>query len=200
LPGRVDLQHHRGVANLLEHMEEFLGPVRAGSHGDGSTPSGVQVAWFANDVPARGLVTLSTLGLSRHHLDRPDGGTAHQELLFHFPEDDEPPNAAGLLFQLAAEMIHRSEAMSRGTIIGPRGRLFATGRMTALYAAAPVYLPDEFARCAGAPPVDLLWLVPITDTEAAFARTHGRRAFEDALEREDPDLSNPNRDQLGAVH
>jgi hypothetical protein len=34
----------------------------------GMTPSGLQVVWFADDVPARGLVTISTLGLSRHHL------------------------------------------------------------------------------------------------------------------------------------
>jgi Suppressor of fused protein (SUFU) len=97
-------------------------------------------------------------------------------------------------------MIRRSEAMTRGTIIGPRGRLFAGGNMTALYAAEPAYLRDGFARCAGAPPIDLLWLVPITDTEADFARTHGRQAFEDAREHEDPDLSDPNRRQRRAAH
>jgi hypothetical protein len=200
LPRGVDLPHHHGVADLIEHMEAFLGPIRSGAPGDESTPPGVQVVLFANDVPSPGVVTLSTLGLSHHHLVLPDDAPAHQELLFHFLEADQPRNAIGLLFQLAAEMIERGEAMGHGTIVGPRGRLFPTGSMTALYAAQPVYLRDEFARCPATPPIDLIWLIPITDTEADFARTHGDLAFQHALERENPDLTDPNRGQLHAAH
>jgi hypothetical protein len=72
--------------------------------------------------------------------------------------------------------------------------------MTALYAASPVYLPDEFADCdTGTVTVVMTWLVPITDAEAGYVHTRGWPAFEDALEGEDPDLVDLSRDPLRAA-
>ena len=73
--------------------------------------------------------------------------------------------------------------------------------MTALYAAVPIYLVDEFSvyeTAAGA--VVLTWLVPITDDEATYIHAHGWRAFEDALVAEDPDLTDLLRPSLAAAN
>ncbi|OJF13368.1 hypothetical protein BG844_15715 [Couchioplanes caeruleus subsp. caeruleus] len=66
--------------------------------------------------------------------------------------------------------------------------------MTALVAAQPVYLPDEFAVCeTPAAPVVLAWLVPLTQAEAHFAHTQGWAALEDVFVQHDPDLTDHER-------
>ena len=118
----------------------------------------------------------------------------------HLPIDDQPRNASGLLFQVAGRLIRRGDGLHRGEILGPHGRLFDRGEMTALYAVVPGCLADEFSvyeTATGA--VVMTWLVPITDDEANYIRTHGWRAFEDALLAEDPDLTDLLRPSLAAV-
>ena len=186
--------HAGPVANLIAHLEAYLGEMRGGTPGDESTPDRVQVATFAPDSPFEGATTLVTLGLSQYHLDQPSGAGIHQELLMHFRTQNEPGNAAGVLFQVAAELIARGTGLTRGEVIGPRGRLFGSGDTTALLAAAPGYLPDDFAICRESTrTIALVWLVPITTIEAHFVRAHGWRAFEDALVAADPDLADIGR-------
>jgi len=55
----------------------------------------------------------------------------------HFWTQNEPSNAAGVLLQVAAELVARNTALLGGEVIGPRGRLFDQGDMAALLAAAP---------------------------------------------------------------
>jgi hypothetical protein len=59
----------------------------------------------------------------------------------HLPMAGQPGNAAGILFQVAAALIASGRALLRGEVIGPRGPLFGSGPMIALYAIAPGYLP-----------------------------------------------------------
>jgi hypothetical protein len=97
-------------------------------------------------------------------------------------------------------MVERGWGLRRGEVIGPRGKLFEHGTTTALYAAAPVYLPDDFAECAeGNRTIVLVWLVPITDDEAEYVRTHGWNSFEDALVAEDPDLTVVDRPPISVA-
>jgi hypothetical protein len=78
--------------------------------------------------------------------------------------------------------------------------LFDRGQMTALYAATPVYLPDNFAVCdTAAGKAVMAWLVPITGAEADYVRTHGWTAFEAALVAEDPDFTEPSRSPVTAT-
>lgn len=183
-----------GVADLIEHLERSLGPIAGGTRGDGSTPSGVQVIRFGADAPFAGVTTWATLGLSNQHLGRTGGGGLHQELVMHVPTARQPDNVAGLLFQMAGELIQRGHGVARGEVIGPRGRLFAGTEMTALVAAQPVYLPDEFAVCeTPAAPVVLAWLVPLTQAEAHFAHTQGWAALEAVFVQQDPDLTDHER-------
>ena len=89
-----------------------------------------------------------------------------------------------------------------------RTALGGGSRLEALYVTGPVYLPNEF----GSFDLDddrrgvIGWLVPLTAREAHFARKHGRRAFEQQLERQDPDLLSHDRSrhhrgrQIGSRH
>lgn len=182
------------VAGLFEHLESYLGEIADGIRGDETTPAGVQVVRFGENRPYAGVTTLATLGLSGHHLAQPGGRGLHQELLMHLPADGTPGNAAGVLFQVAGELIASGRGLLRGEVVGPRGPLFGFGPMTALYAAPPVYLPDEFAECGtGTTTVVMTWLVPVTDAEAAYVRARGWSAFEDALLAEDPGLTDLSR-------
>jgi hypothetical protein len=177
------------VTELIAHLESYLGQISGGTSGDDSSPDGLQVAWFGADRPHAGVTTIATLGLSRHHLAQPSGKGLHQELLMHLPMACQPRTAAGLLFQVAAELIAQGRGLLRGDVIGPRGPLFGSGQMTALYVTAPGYLPPGFDVCdTGTVTVVMTCLVPITDGEAAYVRDMGWRAFEDALAAEDPDL------------
>src|SRR5262245_36656394 len=138
------------VANLLDHLEAYLGRIRAAFPGDNSTPAGVQVVRFGPDQPFAGVTTVATLGLSHYYLNQPTGPPVRQELLMHVPEHAQPPNLAGVLLQVAEELMRDHRCLPRGDVIGPRGALFAGTDMTALYAAMPVYLPDDFADYANA--------------------------------------------------
>jgi hypothetical protein len=200
LPGAPAQADDHVVSGLVEHLESYLGQITGGSKGDTTTPTALQVVWFGPDVPFEGASTISTLGLSKHHLAQPSGKGLHQEILMHFPTSKWPPSAAGVLFQVAGELIDRATGLLRGEVIGPRGRLLGSGALTALYAAAPVYLPDGFAVCTEANrTIVMTWLVPITDQEADFVRTHGWSAFEDALVKENPDLTDVDRNSIAAA-
>lgn len=118
----------------------------------------------------------------------------------HLPANDQPSNAAGLLFQVASELIASGRGLLRGQVIGPRGPLFDSSPTTALYAAPPVYLPDGFAECdTGTTTIVMTWLVPITDAEARYVRDRGWSAFEDVLVAEDPDLVDLSRSPVNAA-
>ena len=171
--------------------------ITGGTRGDGSTPAGLQVAWFGANRPFAGVTTIATLGLSRHHLAPLNGKSLHQELLMHLPMADQPRNAAGLLFQVAADLIARGRGLLRGEVVGPRGPLFGSGPMTALYAAAPGYLPAGFDTCdTGTGTVVMTLLVPITDAEADYVHARGWSAFEEALAAEGPDLADLSRNPV----
>ena len=180
--------------NIIDHLELYLGEIDVGYQGDDSTPAGMQVVRFGPNSPFEGATTLVTLGLCRSHLSQPTGAALHQELLLHFRNDRQPGNAPAILFQVSAELIRRGVGLHRGDVLGPRGSLFGRGHASALYAAAPMLLPDDFAVYReGEVSVVLTWLVPITEDEAAFVRSHGCDAFESVVVDNDADLTNVDR-------
>jgi Suppressor of fused protein (SUFU) len=188
------------MTELIAHLESYLGAISGGTGGDESTPAGLQVVWFGANRPYTGVTTIATLGLSRHHLAQSASRGVHQELLMHLPMAGQPRKAAALLLQVAAELIAQGRGLLRGEVIGPRGPLFGSGQMTALYAAAPGYLAPGFDTCdIGTVTVVMTWLVPITDTEAGYVRTRGWPTFEETLIAEDPDLVDLSRSPVTAA-
>lgn len=60
-----------------------------------------------------------------------------------------------------------------------------------------MYFPDEFATYREADrDVVMVWLIPITRSEAEFVRAHGWSRFEDELVKADPDLIDLRRKTL----
>ncbi len=180
---------------LIRHCEDHLGSIVSGWSTDAAGARlPFQVAVFEKS-PISGVRVLCTLGLSNVAL-RVGLGTRRlrQELVAMFRETNGPGNLPGLLQQLGMEGLGKDAAYALGDVIGPRGELRAGATVSALYAAVPVYLPDSFHVCRSTPePVVFAWMVPITDAEAAFARTRGRDAFESVLESVDPDLLDTSR-------
>ncbi|MEV0718774.1 suppressor of fused domain protein [Asanoa sp. NPDC050611] len=185
------------MAGLIEHLESYLGTIAGGSRGDDTTPAGVQVAFFGPDVPFAGVTTVVTVGLWRRHLTVAGAGAVHQELMMHVPNDDYPARAAGLLFQVAGELVRRQAGLRHGQVIGPAGPVFPGSRMTALVATNPGYLPESFAVCrTESVPIVLTYLLPLTGGEAGVVRERGLPALERLFVAEDPDLTDPGRPEV----
>lgn len=181
---------------LVEHLERHLGKIVDGWSRDeaGERPP-FQVVRFA-DAPVEACIVYSTLGLSGCKLHSPNSGKEiRQELVMLARRDTAHAEVAPILQQVGREAVATRHAWLRGDVIGPRGALLSGSRLEALYVANPVYFPLGFEHCKVASGLDvvLAWLVPISAKEACFVRENGWDAFEDAVERTDPDLTDPYR-------
>lgn len=176
--------------DLVEHFERTLGPIAAGwSVGPDGVKMPFQIVRFTDGSDADS-VGYSTLGLSWRVLPSP---TSHlhirQELLMLAPEALEPGHVASILLQVGEMAIGMERALLRGDVIGPAGSLVPGSDLTALYVTMPSYFPSEFATFSGDHgEIVIVWLVPISDSEADYVATHGWDAFEDRLVEQDPDL------------
>jgi hypothetical protein len=175
---------------LVEHLESHLGAVL---HDWAEIPDllGMGVRIRQHDSAPHGVaLTLATLGLSRHVLRCANSGeTVHQELVFFASRPAEPFNLPAVLAQIVNLTITRKRAISRGDIVGAAGELLKNSKMEAFCAVAPILLPSELAvteddNDGG---TAFVWLLPITASEAAWAREHGWQAFEEELDRQVPD-------------
>lgn len=180
---------------LIAHLERHLGRLERGwgESADGRQLP-VQVVQFAN--PTGGVpLSYATLGLSEHVLRMPSGEVRH-ELLCCGPSDGSL-NPAPLMVTVAEDLIASGRSLVKGQVLGPSGPLLEGTELEALYCAAPVYFPDEFAVMRDVrPPVVIVWLVPISRSEAAFVRDRGWDAFEDLLLERDPNLLDWGRPSL----
>jgi hypothetical protein len=142
-------------------------------------------------------VSFATVGLSRHPLRSPSGKDIRQELMVIVPDGLRDGPIPGLLQQIGTEALAAAKPLLRGDVIGPRGKLIEGSMMEAVYAAIPVYLPDDFAVYEGeGEQVVVVWLVPISAGEARYVKTHGWKEFEDRLLESDPDLTDVFRASL----
>jgi hypothetical protein len=186
------------MSDLVDHLETYLGPIVSGySKDDEGKKLPFQIARFENARPR--TVTLVTLGFSDIHLALGrDGRRVRQEYLLTVNPKWDAPNLPALLHQVAMEAYEKNSAYLRGQVLGPRGTLVAGTALEALYVAMPVYFPDAFHvyERVGAEPIVLVWLVPITASEAHFAKERGYDAFEDLLVERDPDLRDLGREAI----
>jgi hypothetical protein len=187
----------RRTVGLVEHYERHFGEIDRGWDRDADgRKAPFQVVRFSSGSEP-GTVAFATLGLWRYPLDGPAKSIRH-ELLMIIPDGLRESGAAPrILHQVAMEALESGKPLLRGDVIGPRGGLFENSRMQALYAAIPVYLPDDFAGFTeegkeGA----IVWLVPISPAEAHFVAHFGWNRFEDLLVSGDPDLTDVFRPEV----
>jgi hypothetical protein len=173
---------------LIDHLERHCGEIVGGFAELGDE---FQVIGLPRG-PVKGTAVLSTLGLSKHVMHSPYSGKQFRmELVMLFRESDGPTNLPGILYDVGKGALRDHHGLSRGDVIGPRGPLRAGATVEALYSSAPAYFPESFhlyTPTDGTLPVVLVWLVPITASEADFVRRVGWAPFETELERQDPDL------------
>lgn len=184
------------TSSFAAHLSAFLGPPVGCWPVD---PNGhrmpFQIRAFAGG-PVRRVVTYATAGLWKKPLDgREPGVRVREELLLMVRDTPDAELLPGILLQVVAEALGEKRAWMPGDVIGPRGPLLPDAEAQSLYVSAPSYLPDAFHLWRGpnGERVGVLWLVPITRSEAAFVRKHGSAAFEEVLVAEQPDLLNVMR-------
>jgi hypothetical protein len=166
--------------SLVEHLECYLGEIEAGWDQDANGDEmPFQVARFP-EGSGTDTISFATLGLSRHPLQSLSGKDINHELLMIVPDVLRDGPIPGLPQQVGNECPATDRPVLRGVVIGPRGTLVAGSEMKALYAATPVYFPDDFAVYDDQDQrIVIVWLVPISAREASYVRQHGWRAFED---------------------
>ena len=183
------------MSDLIQHLETYLGEIRSGyAHDDIGAKLPFQIARFEGAPP--NTTTLVTLGFSKVGLRA--AGTpkrVRQEFIMTMNAEWNPKNLPAILHQIATEASAKDEAYLRGQFIGPRGQLIEGTAMEALYVSIPIYFPDEFQVYTPptGDPVVLVWLIPITAAEAQYVNERTWEAFEDLLERVNPDLRDLGR-------
>lgn len=102
-----------------------------------------------------------------------------------------------LLFHLAEPISVKEKALVRGELVCLGHPIIRGSMCSHLYVSMPVLMPDEFNTYAGSdPPTVFAWLFPIGDSEADFVRERGWIAFEDEVEKQDPNLLDPHRPMI----
>jgi hypothetical protein len=178
------------VPGLVAHFEQFLGPIASGWMKD---PDGshlpFQVVRYARG-PDIGSVAYSTLGFSRRPLPSADGTLLRQEFVVLATKSLPVEYVLGMVRDVAVTAAANGRAPQQGDVFGPVPPPVPNSSMVAAYAAMPVYFDDAFAthQNPSGEVVEVVWLVPITTTEARYVRSHGWEGFEDLLADQDPDL------------
>jgi hypothetical protein len=173
--------------NALEHLEKFLGPVQQG-WGSTEGSAGVQVCLFQGQ-PFDGAVTYATVGLSDHVLFMKERRPVRQELVFSVHERHAGDDWPSLLFFLSERLLREHRALLRGDVV-PLGAPLRPGSGSQwLYTSLPILYGDGFSTLEDTEPATVFaWLFPINKSEMAEMAKRGWDAFEDTLERENPDL------------
>lgn len=149
------------------------------------------------DQPSAGATTYVTFGLSKTWLHQPSGHVRQELLLCR--DGDTEYECARLLPSIVEDVLASTDALLRGAILGPHGPLLPGATTEAFWAWQPVYFPESFVQYdgdEGHPPISIAWLIPLTASEAEYARENGTDAFEALILREDPDLLDWSRPSL----
>ena len=148
--------------------------------------------------PFRDCVGYATLGLSDQVLRSRVTSKLLRLELFMILRERQQDGAAKAMQLLGAELLRSGSAVLRGDTVRLPTSLCAGSSLDVLYASSPVYLPEGFAECdlGDGLKCAIVWLVPISLTEANYVRSHGREAFESELIAQDPDLLDVERREM----
>jgi Suppressor of fused protein (SUFU) len=180
---------------ISEHIEKHLGKIEYGWKVRDET-NGPQVVRVSN-IPKKGVMAYSTLGMSWTILSLPSDRTVRQELIFAAYERYEPAKIASFLLTFCQYIVSHGRALLRGEVVGPEKSLIPGVIADSLYCSLPIMFDSELATFSGSePPTVFVWLVPILGSEANFVKLNGWNRFENILERNSPDFWDLNRPSL----
>lgn len=179
-------------ATVETHFAQLLGsPVRVTLARAGAVRASFRVAAYG-DQPMTGALTFVTLGLSDQPLGE-DG--VRQELLLSVMKDDYADSLLNVLFGIGHHLSQTGEPAGYGDILDWTEPI-VEGGPSHLLVYSPSHLGDDAETVPGNEPVDILWLIPITQSEADFVRDRGLDAFTSMLAKRDPDLFDLHRDSV----
>jgi hypothetical protein len=94
-----------------------------------------------------------------------------------------------MLLQIGSTCLEAARSPLRGDVLGPAGPIVTGSTCTALYVTAPNYFDDDFAVYSGdADPVVVMWLIPITESEARLVSVDGWPVLEERFVTNNPDV------------
>ncbi len=187
-------------ARMLDHYTRYLGPV-AQDWRDRTPGWPMRLVAF-DGTPARNERFFATCGLGQHDARMPDGCNLHCELIFATHQDAPMDDVVRMMLGVS-ELVGRSkDALLAGDVIKFTASILPGTQLTGLYCTMPVFCLPGFASLEpadGGAPIIMIWLIPVYECEKAYIKTHGRRRFEEELDRLDPDLLDLHRQPIGSV-
>jgi len=146
------------------------------------------VATF-RDQPVEGAFTLVTIGLSERPFRGPSGEAVRQELLVCAWDRFFGEALYQTLFSMAHLLRESGETANPGTVYELPQPMGTEVPWRHLFLYPPGYHPDELQPIRlDRGEVEVCWLIPVTPEETDFVEREGPEAFDDLLERTDPDL------------
>lgn len=183
---------------LIDHFERRLGRI---SDGRSRKIDGVQIAHYEGGQ-FRDVESWSTLGMSRHILTVRGTDNRYALEVFFAARRISGGFTADMgrcVEWIASEMVRRHEARIRGDVQQLPSVIHANSVLDNVYFANPVYYDEDFYSVElehGGQSAGIVWLIPIGPREARYVREHGWQAFEEQLERADPDLFDMARSEI----
>ncbi|PYZ98146.1 hypothetical protein CR205_06000 [Alteribacter lacisalsi] len=184
---------------FINFLEKHMGKIECGWH---QNQQGhrlpFQVVMYEGG-PMPGAKSYSTLGLSLEALtDGESGELIHQELIFLTDALFDHPEIPFILQNTALMALNSHTPYFRGNVIGPFGPMFEGCDMEAFYVTLPVYFNEPFRvyETKAGVRYNMMWLIPITASEADFIEANGWGIFEDLLSETQPDLTDLYRESL----
>ncbi len=133
--------------------------------------------------PTPKVTIVATNGFASVLLHQAEKEAIRQELTLVADDSLDRSDVASLLASICSEVSKRKHSIERGEVFGPAGPLFPNSPLSALFATQPVFLPSTFTQHETPGGVTIgVWLVAISDGEAANARKVGPERFEEYLE------------------
>ena len=186
--GRVEdwYERHLGKPALLTNARDV----------EGRRNAPFQVGTYL-DQPVEEAFTLATIGLSETPQIGPESESVRQELLLCAWDGFRHDSLYSALFT-AAQLVHdRGETANPGEVIEVPLPIAEGVSLRHFFVYLPIYHSDDLHSVPlGREAVEVLWLIPVTEAEAAYIEENGPQAFDELLGREDPDLMDLQRPSL----
>ena len=186
---------------LIDHLEKRLGRMLGASRifEAGETPGPVVAIFRGGNIS--GVDSFATVGASSSPLiSRKTSRRLHLEFMMcGYQQEEGYGPLPNILKYVAGQVLESGQAVLRGDVMPLPVPIFPGGKMTALYAAIPVYFDPDFASVVIENSVDVgvVWLIPVGKSEVSFIEGNGWQAFEDELVARDPDLLDARRAEMG---
>lgn len=181
---------------VLQHLEGCLGAMAEGWRDPAEPDGGLCVVRFPGE-PWEGVSTFASIGLSDRPLRSSNGRMFRQELLMGARDRFAASEVASTLLTFAQHLGANGRALLRGEVVGPAAPIVPGSPLNSLYASLPAVYDDRLWTLDTTEPTTVfVWLIPLQEREAAFVRCEGWEAFEDMLEKADPDLFDLRRPEV----